>query len=64
LQKIPRINQEAVAAVLKRFGDLHAIVKAPLEELASLEGVGPERARCINEGLLRLRDFDLSERDR
>jgi diadenylate cyclase len=64
LQKIPRINQEAVAAVLKRFGDLHAIVKAPVEELASLEGVGAERARCINEGLLRLRDFDLSERDR
>lgn len=64
LQKIPRVNQEAVAAVLQRFADLHAILEAPVEELATLEGVGPERAKCINEGLLRLQDFDLSERDR
>jgi diadenylate cyclase len=64
LQKIPRVNQEAVAAVLKRFGDLHAILEATFEDLAALDGVGPERARCINEGLLRLRDFDLTERDR
>jgi hypothetical protein len=32
--------------------------------LAALEGVGPSRARDIKEGLLRLRDFDLTERDR
>jgi diadenylate cyclase len=64
LQKIPRVNQEAVAAVLARFDDLHAILKAPVDELAALEGVGPERARCINGGLLRLQDFDLTERDR
>lgn len=63
LQKIPRVNQEAVASVLKRFDDLQAILAAPAEELAGLRGVGPERARCIVEGLGRLRDFDLAERD-
>jgi diadenylate cyclase len=64
LQKIPRVNQEAVAAVTKRYGDLHAILEAPVEELAALEGVGLERAKSINEGLLRLQDFDLAERER
>lgn len=64
LQKIPRVSQEAVTAVLQRFSDLHGILRAPVEDLATLDGVGAERARCINEGLLRLRDFDLSERDR
>jgi diadenylate cyclase len=64
LQKIPRLSQEAANSVLKRFDELQAILKAPVDELAALEGVGPSRARDIKEGLLRLRDFDLTERDR
>jgi diadenylate cyclase len=64
LQKIPRLNNEAASLVLKRFGDLQAILKAPAGDLAVLDGVGPSRARDIKEGLLRLRDFDLTERDR
>jgi len=64
LQKIPRVSQEAVDAVLGHFDHLRDIVAAGVEDLASLRGVGHERARCINEGLLRLRDFELSERER
>ena len=64
LQKIPRVNQEAVRAVLERFDDLHQILGAKVEELAELQGVGVERARCVTEGLLRLRDLDYAERDR
>ncbi len=64
LQKIPRVNQEAVSAVLSHFDHLRDIVGAKVEDLASLKGVGLERARCINEGLQRLRDFELTERER
>jgi DNA integrity scanning protein DisA with diadenylate cyclase activity len=62
LQRIPRVNKEAVDSVLARYGTLQAIIAAPVVELAALEGVGAERAHCIKEGLLRLRDFDLTER--
>ena len=64
LQKIPRLSQEAMQAVLERLGDLQAILKAPVEELAALQGVGASSARDIKEGLLRLRDLDLPERYR
>jgi diadenylate cyclase len=64
LQKIPRVSEEAVGSVLKRYENLEAILEAPLEELASLKGVGSSRARCILEGLQRLRDFDLVDRER
>jgi diadenylate cyclase len=64
LQKIPRVGQEVVDAVLDRFGDLHAVIKAPVEELATLPGVDAGKARDIQEGLLRLRDLDLLERYR
>jgi diadenylate cyclase len=62
LQRIPRVNKEAVDSVLARYGTLQAIIAAPVVELAALEGVGAERAHCIKDGLLRLRDFDLTER--
>jgi diadenylate cyclase len=62
LQKVPRVSQEAMDAVVKKCGGLAAIFKAPVEELAKLEGVGPSRARDIKEGLLRLRDIELPER--
>ncbi len=64
LQKIPRVNQEAVSSVLVRFDNLRDILESRVDDLASLDGVGLEGARCINEGLLRLRDFDLMERER
>ena len=63
MQKIPRVNQGAVLSVLESFGDLKAILEAPVEELAALRGVGPERARCILEGLTRLRDLDFLDRE-
>ncbi len=62
LQRVPRVNKEAVDSVLKRYKTLQAVIDAPAEELAALPGVGPERAHEIKEGLLRLRDFDLIER--
>ena len=51
-------------SVVTRFDDLQSILEASSDELASLKGVGPSRARCILEGLQRLRDFDLVERER
>jgi diadenylate cyclase len=62
LQRIPRVSKEAIDSVLGRYDTLQAIIAAPVEELAALNGVGPERAHEIREGLLRLRDFGLMER--
>jgi diadenylate cyclase len=62
LRKIPRLNREAVEAVLRRFTSLQAIVDAPLADLAAVSGVGSLRARDIKEGLARLREMNMLER--
>ncbi len=40
LRKIPRLSEQVVQAVVSHFGDLQAIIDAPVEELAAVEGVG------------------------
>jgi diadenylate cyclase len=62
LRKIPRLGSQAITNVMNRFGTLRAIMDAPAEELAAIEGVGVSRARDIKEGLARLHDLDLLER--
>ena len=62
LLKIPRLGQYAIRGVMDRFGTLHAIMNAPVEDLAAVEGVGMARAHDIKEGLIRLRELDRVER--
>jgi diadenylate cyclase len=62
LGKIPRISDQIVGAVVSRFGDLKAVVDAPLEDLAAVDGVGILRARDIKEGLIRIHELSLLER--
>jgi diadenylate cyclase len=62
LRKIPRLSDQAVGNVIDRFGTLSAIMDAPVEELAAVDGVGESRARDVKEGLARLRELDLLER--
>lgn len=45
---IPRRDTNPMAhALMDRFGSLHAVLDAPLEELASVPGVGPSGAAII-----------------
>ena len=54
LARIPRIPQGVEESIVKRFGSLPRVMRATLEELDEVEGVGEARARTINEGITRL----------
>ncbi len=62
LRKIPRLGQEAIAAVMAQYPTLRQIVDAPASDLATIDGIGDDRARDIVEGLSRLREMDVMER--
>ena len=62
LSRIPRLPRLVVQKVVHRFGDLDAIVNATEDELASVDGVGPARAREIREGLRSLQEVDMVDR--
>jgi diadenylate cyclase len=62
LRKIPRLPRHSIEAIVRRFGSLHAILDASLDDLASVEGIDLAKARDIKEGLLRLRELNLLER--
>ncbi|MFN8152544.1 MAG: helix-hairpin-helix domain-containing protein [Solirubrobacterales bacterium] len=48
--------------MIHRFGSLEQILAATDEELASVEGVGEDRAADIREGLDRLRESEVFDR--
>lgn len=62
LRKIPRLPRHSIEAIIGRYGSLHAILDAPVDDLASIEGIDLAKARDIKEGLLRLRELNLLER--
>jgi len=62
LQRIPRLGRDSIGALVEKFGNLQAIVEAPVDRLASVEGIGAARAREIKYGLIRLRELDNMER--
>ncbi len=62
LHKIPRLPASVVENLVRTFGSLPAILRATPEELDAVEGIGEARARAIKEGLRRLRDQVLFDR--
>jgi diadenylate cyclase len=62
LRKVPRLSAQLVSDVIERFGTLQAVLDAPVDELAALQGVGASRAREIKDCLARLRERSLLER--
>jgi diadenylate cyclase len=56
LSKVPRLPEGVLANIIDRFGSLDKIMRATLEDLDEVEGVGATRARAIREGLSRLVD--------
>jgi len=51
LDDVPGIGPARKKALLKRFGSLARLSRAPLEEIAATPGVGPEIARAVYERL-------------
>ncbi|GGO08500.1 DNA integrity scanning diadenylate cyclase DisA [Saccharibacillus kuerlensis] len=62
LSKIPRLPNIIVNNLTEHFGQLGHVVRAELEHLDEVDGIGGARARTIKEGLRRLQDQVFIER--
>lgn len=62
LRKIPRLPASVVDNIVERFNDLQYVLNASVEVLDSVEGVGEVRAKAIQDGLRRLKEYNLLER--
>lgn len=62
LARIPRLPSLVIENIVKAFGNLENVLKATIEELDQVEGIGEVRARAIHEGLRRFRDHVMGER--
>jgi diadenylate cyclase len=62
LSKIPRLPESIVVNIVEQFGSLHKIMRATIEDLDDVEGVGETRARSIKEGLSRLAETSILDR--
>src|SRR5579875_505435 len=62
LNKISRLPQPVIENLVEHFGVLSNILKASIAELDKVEGVGPVRARMIRNGLSRIQEQVLIER--
>jgi diadenylate cyclase len=62
LEKIPRLPLPVIDNLVKTFGTLNKILRASIEELDDVEGIGEVRARSIKDGLGRYREQILQER--
>lgn len=62
LRKIPRLPMPVIENLVIHFGNLQRVLRASIEELDEVEGIGEVRARAIKEGLRRLREQTMLER--
>ncbi len=62
LSKIPRLPEPVIESVVGRFGTLHKIMRATIDDLVDVEGVGTARARAIKDGLSRLAESSILDR--
>jgi diadenylate cyclase len=62
LAKIPRLPDGVIDRIVERFGNLQKIMRATIDDLDDVEGVGETRARAIKEGLSRLAESSILDR--
>ncbi len=62
LNKIPRLPGTIIQNVVRHFDDFQKILKASIQELDDVEGIGEIRARVIKEGLRRVQEQVLLDR--
>lgn len=56
INKIPRIPSTVIENLVKHFKELKSVMEASYEELDNVEGIGEARAKAIKNGLRRLRE--------
>ncbi|MDR2347155.1 MAG: DNA integrity scanning diadenylate cyclase DisA [Bifidobacteriaceae bacterium] len=62
LSRVPGLGRVQAERIVEHFGNLQAILGAPLEELMQVEGLRRDRARAIREGLSRIAETVTLER--
>lgn len=62
LSKIPRLPSSVQENTIAMFGTLQEILKASIEDLDMVEGIGEVRAKMIKEGLGRLKEYTSLDR--
>ena len=60
--KIPRLPDQVIQNIVGRFGNLQKIMRATIDDLDDVEGVGATRAKAIKEGLSRLAEAAILDR--
>ena len=62
LAKIPRLPEPIIERIVARFENLQKIMRATIDDLDDVSGVGETRARAIKEGLSRLAESSILDR--
>jgi len=62
LSRIPRLPSSVVTALVEHLGPLQKLLAASTEDLQQVDGIGPQRARSVREGLSRLAESSILER--
>jgi diadenylate cyclase len=62
LSRIPRLPESVIERIVGRFGTLQKIMRATIDDLDDVTGVGKARARAIKEGLSRLAETSILDR--
>jgi diadenylate cyclase len=63
LGRIPRLPKLVVQRIIQEFGGLDEVLAASDEDLEDVEGVGGTRAKDIREGIRRLQEVDVVDRN-
>jgi diadenylate cyclase len=62
LARIPRLPESIIERIVYRFSTLQKIMRATIDDLDDVTGVGQTRARAIKEGLSRLAETSILDR--
>ena len=62
LSRVPRLPAAVIDHIVERFGSLPKIMRASIEDLDLVDGVGEARAVAIKDGLSRLAESSIFER--
>jgi len=62
LRKIPRLPMPVIENLVEHFKNLQEVIRASVDELDDVDGIGEVRAQAIKDGLRRLRDQVLLDR--
>lgn len=62
LARIPRLPEQVAQNIVNRFGSLQKIMRATIDDLDDVDGVGATRAKAIKDGLSRIAEASILDR--